>query len=100
MATPKTHFQQIPVETVKELAKPFPVQNPVGNSSVSVEPQIEITSPHERWREVAQKVQEERDPGRMVELVQQLIATFDEEELRRRLPHTRDDRTRGGPSEV
>ena len=50
----------------------------------------EVRSSRESWREVAQKVQQERDPGRMTELVEQLIATFDQEQLCKRLPPKQD----------
>jgi hypothetical protein len=39
----------------------------------------EVTSPHQRWREVAEKIKEEQDPNSMIALVQQLITSFDEE---------------------
>ena len=41
------------------------------------------TSPPEDWRELAQRVQGENDPNKMVELVEQLIAKIDEERLPR-----------------
>ncbi len=41
------------------------------------------------WRELARRVQEEADPAKMIELIRELIARFDEEELRRRLPPTK-----------
>jgi hypothetical protein len=97
MQESKTHFEQIPVETVKEIAQGLPENN----DGVSGETQDEVTSPLERWRDVAQKVQQEQDPNRMIELVQQLIATFDEEQLRKRLrPRTGDARNQSGSSET
>jgi hypothetical protein len=39
------------------------------------------TSPHEDWRQLAQRVAVEDDPSKMDELVQQLIAKIDEERL-------------------
>lgn len=39
------------------------------------------TAPPEDWRELAQRVQVENDPNKMVELVEQLIAKIDEERL-------------------
>jgi hypothetical protein len=65
-----TYFEQIPVETVKKIAEQFP-----GNS---------ISTP-EDWRELAERVQQEQDPNRMIELVQQLITKLDEEKLRKGL---------------
>ena len=43
----------------------------------------EITPPQENWRELAKQVQQEQDPKRMTELVTQLLAEFDEENLRK-----------------
>lgn len=82
MRAAKTYFEQIPVETVKKIATELPPSNGVGNDGVS-DAQDEIASPPKRWREVAQQVQQEQDPAKMVELVEQLIAKFDEEELRK-----------------
>jgi hypothetical protein len=97
MQESKTHFEKIPVETVKKIAQELPENN----DGVSGETQDETTSPLERWRDVAQKVQQEQDPNRMIELVQQLIATFDEEQLRKRLrPRTGDARNQSGSSET
>jgi hypothetical protein len=32
------------------------------------------------WRDLARRVQDEKDPDKMVELAQQLVAKFDEEQ--------------------
>jgi len=37
------------------------------------------------WRDLAKRIQEEADPQKMIELVQQLIAKFDEEKIRKNL---------------
>jgi hypothetical protein len=74
MRASKTHFEQIPVETVKRIATELP------ETSV-VQAQDEITAPQERWREVAKQVQQETDPKKMTELVQQLLAEFDKRDL-------------------
>jgi hypothetical protein len=37
------------------------------------------------WRELAQRIQEENDSEKIVELARQLIAKFDEEAQRKRL---------------
>ena len=39
----------------------------------------------EDWHELAQRIQEETDPEKMIELVRELIARFDEERLRKSL---------------
>jgi hypothetical protein len=43
-----------------------------------------VPSQHD-WRELAQLIQKETDPQKMVELVQLLIARFDEETARKSL---------------
>jgi hypothetical protein len=44
-------------------------------------------SVHTRWRELARQIQQEQetDPQKMVELVRQLLAEFDDQELRKSL---------------
>ncbi|HYK48221.1 MAG: hypothetical protein DMG80_09155 [Acidobacteria bacterium] len=49
----------------------------------------------EDWRQLAQQIQEETDPEKMIELVRELIAKFDEEKLRKSLMPYR--RTQPGP---
>jgi hypothetical protein len=39
----------------------------------------------EEWRELAQRIQQETDPDKMIELVRKLIAKFDEQRLRKSL---------------
>jgi hypothetical protein len=39
----------------------------------------------EGWRELAERIQQETDPEKMIELVRELIAKFDEEKLRKNL---------------
>jgi hypothetical protein len=95
MQTSKTYFEQIPVETVKKIAKELPEINAIE----SVETHGDVTAAREHWRQLAQRVQQEEDPNRMIGLVEQLIATFDEEQARKsRLP-TRDNQSRSGSSE-
>ena len=72
----KTHFEQIPVETVKKIAKELP------ETSV-VQALDQITLSQEPWRELAKQVQEEQDPTRMTELVTQLLVAFDERNPRK-----------------
>jgi hypothetical protein len=77
MAASNTFFEQIPIETVKRIAKKFPEEKANGDGEKTEMPD-ETRSPRESWREVAQKVQHERDPKRMTELVEQLIAMLDQ----------------------
>jgi hypothetical protein len=83
MKTSKLHFGQIPVETVKKIAQDLPQDNAVQSDGSSVETQDEGTPTQEPWRQLARQVQHEPDPTRMMGLVKQLIATFDEERLRK-----------------
>jgi DNA-directed RNA polymerase subunit F len=81
MTASKTHFEQIPVGTVKKIAKDL--LSTIEIDDVTAEKQDEVRPQQERWREMAQKVQVEKDPQRMTKLVEELIATFDEENLRK-----------------
>ncbi|MGA2376798.1 MAG: hypothetical protein ABSF72_14855 [Candidatus Sulfotelmatobacter sp.] len=66
----KTRFEQIPVETVRKIAKEF-------GKTGATQPLAGITLSQERWRRVAEQVQQEQDPKRLTELVEQLLAEFD-----------------------
>jgi len=79
MQRSNTHFEQIPVEVVKKIAKEIPANNAIDNENASVETRDETTSAKGDWRKVAQRVQEEQNPKRMIGLVQQLIETIDKE---------------------
>ena len=37
----------------------------------------------EHWRELARRIQQEMDPNKMIDLVQELLARFDEESSKR-----------------
>ena len=41
---------------------------------------------HESWRELARQIQQEKDPQKMIELVQQLIANFDQQKAKNTPP--------------
>ena len=77
MRASKTHFEQIPVETVKKIAKELP-------ETSGVQTLDEVMPPQENWRELAKQVQEEQDPKRITQLVTQLLAEFDLRDLRKR----------------
>lgn len=89
MGAAKTFFEQIPIETVKRIAIEFSGQNVIGSDGGHTEMPGEVRSPHESWREVAQKVIQEQDPKKMIELIEQLIAGLDEEQLCKRTTHKR-----------
>ena len=83
MKASNTHFEQIPVDTVKKIAKELPNNDAIGNDDVTTETQEEVTPQPKRWREMAQKAQAEVNPQRMIKLVEELITAFDEEEIRK-----------------
>ena len=70
MRKSNTYFEQIPVETVKRIVEQLP-ENGI--------------STQQDWRELAERVQQEPDPNRMIDLVQQLITKLDQETLRKGL---------------
>ena len=72
MQTSKPYFEQIPVETVKKIA--------------NVDIHREQTKTNSDWRTLADKVQRETDPGKIIGLVQNLIAKLEEEEIEKHRP--------------
>ena len=72
METRKTHFEQIPIATVKKIAYEFPASE-IGDRM----PDVDVSTPGD-WREVAQRVQGETDSDKMLELIQELIEKYDE----------------------
>jgi hypothetical protein len=84
MRTSRTHFEQIPVETVKKIAEDFPEKG-VEPALDEIAPPIDkVVPPQERWRDIAKQVQHEHDPNRMTELVTQLLREFDKTNLHRK----------------
>lgn len=61
------HYEQIPVAVVKKMLGEHPQEQGNGQD----------------WRALAQLVQTETDSTKMIELVQQMIEKFDEEEDRK-----------------
>jgi hypothetical protein len=98
MTAPNTHFEQIPVETVKKIAQELPAATEIDD--VTDKKKDEIMLEPRRWREMAQKVQLENDPQKMMKLVEDLIAAFDEEELRKSAKARSTDARNLGPSPV
>jgi len=76
MRASKTHFEQIPVETVRKIAKEF-------HGNGEIQDLDEFVRPQERWRLVAEQVQQEQDAAKLTALVQQLLDEFDARDLRR-----------------
>jgi hypothetical protein len=65
MKTPKIHFEKIPVEAVRKLVEAIRVPK------------------QEDWRELAQRIQVETDPNKMLEMIQIMMEKFDEEKHRK-----------------
>lgn len=78
MEQSKTNFEQVPLELVRKLAKEFPREDEFEDGALKVTAQKEAELAHESWRAVAERVQHEKDPSKMMELVEQLIAKLDE----------------------
>jgi len=79
MQQAKTYFEQIAVETVKKIATEPPESSAIEEDRVSLEMQGKGTSSQEDLRQLAQRIQEEQDPRKMIELVEQLIGALDDE---------------------
>lgn len=100
-----TYFEQIPVAVVKKLVKELSSETNVGHDGVSRidTPKVTTASPlhcqkkdssmkteemtpdPKDLRELARRIQEEMDPNKMIELVKQLIAGFDEQQSLRKV---------------
>ena len=78
MKQAKRYFETIPVTTVKTIA----VELPRNNGSGDHKPENDVST-RESWREIAQRVQAERDPNQMIALVQELIKSYDQEKVRK-----------------
>ena len=98
MRKSKIHFEQIPVETVRKIAKKFPAKLARGNHRGCAGTLDEVMSSRERWREVAQKVQREESPKKMIGPVQRFMGAFDVEQLHKRLPCRRNPRKQSADS--
>jgi hypothetical protein len=82
----KTYFEQIAVETVKKIATELPETNATETNRVVFEMQDKGTSSQEDWRRLAQRIQEEQDPRKMLELVQQLLDALEDRKTLKPLP--------------
>jgi hypothetical protein len=82
MQPSRTRFAQVPVEMVRKVATDIAWCS----GSDAAEPEVAVKEQpapaREGWREVAQQIQEEKDPTKMVGLVEKLITTFDREHSR------------------
>ncbi|MGD0415035.1 MAG: hypothetical protein ABSA80_06755 [Terriglobales bacterium] len=82
MKASNTHFEQIPVETVKKIAEELPQAIEIDDGTTETQ-QDEVIPQQKRWHEIAWKLKVENDPQRMTVLVEELIAAFDEEQRRK-----------------
>ena len=73
----KTHFEQIPVETVRRIAQPFSDDGEVGANGTRLEP------PVQDWRELAQLILKETDHDKMMEMLKLMMEKFEEEKHRK-----------------
>jgi hypothetical protein len=81
MRASETHFAQISVEAVKKIATERLESNAMENDIVSSEPQNQVTSSQTDWRQLAQRVLQEPNPKKMLELAEQLGSVLDDEQL-------------------
>ena len=86
MQQSKTYFEQIAVETVKKIATELPETNATETNRVVFEMQDKGTSSQDDWRRLAQRIQEEQDPRKMLELVQQLLDALEDRKTLKPLP--------------
>lgn len=86
MRQSKTYFEQIAVETVKKIATELPGTNATETNRVVFEMHDKGTSSQEDWRRLAQRIQEEQDPRKMLELVQQLLDVLEDRKTHKPLP--------------
>ena len=55
---------------------------------------------HEDWRELARQIQAEKNPQKMIELVQQLLAKYEEQQARKSPPPKADTPKPSGSPEA
>ena len=87
MEDPKTYYEQVPVAVVKKIAELLPVdereieEREEDDTDGSIPPAVDASGP-DAWQELAKLAQEETDPKKMIDLVQQLIEKYDQEKMR------------------
>ncbi len=81
MNATKTHFEQIPVETVKRIAEFLPSAALENMDDPKVEVERKVLCGQENWRQLAQRVLEEPNPENLTDLVQRLVVAFDKEKV-------------------
>jgi len=96
MSPLNTHFKQIPVARVKQIAKPLPPNDESEHDGATVPRPNDGSPAQDGWRGMAHQIQKETDTSKVIELVQQLISKFDEEEQRKNLAHGEKNQIRTG----
>lgn len=100
MLTPKTHFEQVPVAVVKKMIveQPEVMQTDDATEKIATDETESASddansvsqeldggeSGAEGWRGLAERVQTESDPEKMISLVELLIAKLDEEQQKQK----------------
>lgn len=75
MQSGKTHFEQIPVETVKQIAQLLPRE--AERMDIDKAKPDEKESGEGQRRRLAQQIQNEHDPRRMMALVEELLISLE-----------------------
>jgi hypothetical protein len=75
----KFNFEQIPVETVRKIAQDLP---PAAPGTTEPGKSREDSETATDWKTLALQVQQEEDPKRMIQIVEQLILTLDRDRNR------------------
>ena len=93
MQASKKHFEYIPVETVEQIATEFPESitqenHTIESDGMSSQPDGSLSFQQD-WRRLAQQIQTEQNPKVMIELVQDLLNTLENADLRMSPPAAR-----------
>ena len=93
MRASKKHFEYIAVETVKQIATELPESitqenHTIESDGVSSQPDGNLSFQQD-WRRLAQQIQTEQNPKKMIELVQELLNTLENTDLRKSPPAAR-----------
>ena len=97
MSTSKTNFEQVPVAIVKQIIAEHPelmqqdgLVSEISGEDVELDyvkggtpTLVDSASPGEDWRELAQRIQSESDPTKLIGLVQELLTKLDQKQQRK-----------------
>jgi hypothetical protein len=77
-----TYYEQVPVAQVKKIVELLPgAKRDEKHTVASIQSSVNLPS-REAWQELAKLAQQETDPKKMIDLVQQLIEKYDQEKTR------------------